>query len=542
MKHVVLSPGSRNTPLIVAISREKKLKKYVIVDERSAAFVAVGIAQQSNKPVAIVCTSGSAVLNYAPAIAEAKYQHLPIIAISADRQTEWIDQNDSQTIQQTNVLGDLVKRSIDIPAYYEHSDTKRWIYNQLNDALQTALNGCRGPVHINVRIKEPLNEQTEKIIAAPIIEHIIPNWKFADNQIIKLANSINAYDKIMIVITQMQPSATLNKAVNKLAELPQVAVLTESISNIYGENLVSCIDRTITSYGEELSEDYSPELLVTFGGAPVSRMIKRFLRKHPRTEEWRIGMDSNIIDTMQHLTCRIETEPESFLQQIMPYIQPNTKASYRDKWLALSATGKRSHNEIIENAEWTAMSAFANIFPTIPNNYRLQLSNGTTIRYAQLFDTYKVARCDCNRGVSGIDGSSSTALGASLASDAPTLLITGDMSFSYDLNAITTQYNHKNFKLIVMENGGGGIFRFIPSTDSLPELEQYCEVKRKFPIKRTAEAFGFTCFEAANITELKERLANLYACDTPAMLIVHTDAETDTKLLKRYMSRNYKKG
>ncbi|MCF0185700.1 MAG: 2-succinyl-5-enolpyruvyl-6-hydroxy-3-cyclohexene-1-carboxylic-acid synthase, partial [Bacteroidaceae bacterium] len=149
---------------------------------------------------------------------------------------------------------------------------------------------------------------------------------------------------------------------------------------------------------------------------------------------------------------------------------------------------------------------------------------------------------DCNRGVSGIDGSSSTALGASLASDAPTLLITGDMSFSYDLNAITTQYNHKNFKLIVMENGGGGIFRFIPSTDSLPELEQYFEIKRKFPIKRTAEAFGFTCFEAANITELKERLAKLYACDTPAMLIVHTDAETDTKLLKRYMSRNYKKG
>ena len=539
VENVVLSPGSRNAPLVVAVARKDELRKFVIVDERSAAFAAVGMALQTSKPVAIVCTSGSAVLNYAPAVAEAKYRNLPLIVVSADRQAEWIDQNDSQTIQQYQILENVVLRSVDIPAYYDHDDTKWWIGNQINDALQCATAGVKGPVHINIRLKEPLNGVCPCTPSRRAVKALPLTKSLAESDLQSLAKIFMESRRVMILATQTQPSPRLAQMMRHFASMPQVTVLSESISNIGGGNVISCIDRTITAHDGDLTADFAPDLLITFGGAPVSRMIKRFLRAHSRQHEWRIGEDSNLIDTMQHVTCLISMNCEQFFEQFLKLVSPqNFSESYAEKWQDLNRKGRESHDVYAGSGEWTAMRAFDVIFPSIPNDYNLHLSNGTSIRYAQLFDNYHPLRCDCNRGVSGIDGSTSTALGASLVSENPTLLITGDMSFSYDLNGIASQYNHKNFKIIVMCNGGGGIFRFIPSTSALPELEQYFEVQRDFPAVDVARALGYTCFEASNEAQLKAQLPQFYECHQPALLAVRTDGEADAALLKRYMRRN----
>lgn len=463
VRQFVISPGTRNAPLIVAISRREDVKTWVIIDERSAAFVALGIAQQTNNPVGLVCTSGTALLNYAPAIAEAFYQKVPLIIISADRPMEWIDQDDSQTINQFRVLNSIVKRSYRIP-YRCTDDTARWYINRtINDAVIEATTCTRGPVHINIEISEPINEQAEcsqnqRIICQPgTIQYL------TEDSLKSLLIDRSILKRIMIVVGFGNADKDLQKVLCELSHYPNIAIITESVSNIVGESFINAVDKTLLAMPEGKRCNYAPDLLITLGGALVSSMLKKFLRTSVIKRHWYIGNSQNIIDCFQHLTHQIPIKPIDFFQQIAPRL--NYESDYNGLWSQLKSDGVRRHNLKIVKTDWSDLMAFSMIAPLIPATVRLQLSNGMTIRYAQLFaDVIKAKSIHCNRGVSGIDGSTSTALGASLTSDDITLLITGDMSFSYDLSGLNSQYNSKRLKIIVMSNGGGGIFKFIKNT------------------------------------------------------------------------------
>ena len=198
VRRAVLSPGSRNAPLLVALARREEIDKYVIVDERSAAFVALGMAQQLGEPVMLVCTSGTAVLNYAPAIAEAYYQKLPLIVVSADRPKEWIDQDDSQTIRQFEVLSQFVKKSYDIPARC-NDDIARWYANRIvNDAMIEAMSGRKAPVHINVQLDEPLAGLSEYEGSQRVIEMIAPSQSVSGCDMEKLLDEAVGKDILVI--------------------------------------------------------------------------------------------------------------------------------------------------------------------------------------------------------------------------------------------------------------------------------------------------------------------------------------------------------
>ena len=276
VRRVVISPGSRNAPLIVALARRAEIGKYVIVDERSAAFAALGMSQQLGEPVMLVCTSGTAVLNYAPAIAEAYYQKLLLIVVSADRPKEWIDQDDSQTIRQFEVLSQFVKKSYDIPARCD-DDTARWYANRIvNDAMIEALSGRRAPVHINVQLDEPLARLSEYAGSQRIIETVLPSQSLSDNDMDTLLDE--AGNKNILVIAGFGgKDSELEYGLDKLASLPNVAVLTETIANLHSDKFIKAVDRTLLAMERGTEDSYKPDLLITVGGAIVSRIVKTFL-------------------------------------------------------------------------------------------------------------------------------------------------------------------------------------------------------------------------------------------------------------------------
>ena len=311
VRRVVLSPGSRNAPLLVAFAREKAIEHLVVVDERVAGFIALGMATRSGEPVALVCTSGTALLNYAPAVAEAYYRHVPLIVISADRPDEWIDQDDSQTIRQQGVLGAFVKQSYHLPAHAD--DTSLWYARRLiNDALLQAQTPCSAPVHINVPLGGSLCEVTDVAPEKPVcIEDMRPVQQLSPADAARLALTISGTRKVMILATMAAPSPVLQEALSLLAKLPQVVVLTESIANMHDDAFIPTIDRVLTVIDNSEKSDFAPQLLITMGGSPVSRMVKEFLRRYSPAEHWRIGNEPHVIDTMQSLTCRLQLDAAS---------------------------------------------------------------------------------------------------------------------------------------------------------------------------------------------------------------------------------------
>lgn len=540
INRAVISPGSRNAPLVVALTRRAGLQTSVVIDERSAAFIALGMAIQSGKPVALVCTSGTALLNYAPAVAEAFYRGVPLIIISADRPEEWIDQDDSQTIWQQNALSPYVKRSCDIPAHTDFSNGE-WVCNRLiNDLLLEAVNGRKGPVHINMRLDAPLNNITDlQPDRSRVIRMVSPSVELPTSEARRIGEMIASPRKVLIIVGFHEPDEKLNRALAKLALLPNVAVMTETIANLHSARFINRIDSTLCRLSKEQREQLAPDVVITAGGALVSRFVKDWLRSLEGVEHWHVGLSHTTIDCFKHLALRIEMRPAIFLRQLASALQIfKAPSDYARLWHEAKISAQGIHEKYIADSPWSDMKVFSYIIPNIPSRWNLHLSNGTPIRYAQLMDCSHIHRCDCNRGVSGIDGCSSTALGASVVYNDTTLLITGDMSCQYDIAAFSSQLVSPKFKVIVICNGGGGIFRFIPSTSSLPELETYFAVGTRLPLRQVADGYGFAYFEAHDFSGLKQSFKKFVSVnDAPAILAVYTPAVESAEVLKQYFQR-----
>ena len=535
LKRVVISPGSRNAPLSIAFARDERIETFVLVDERSAAFFALGMAQQSNEPVGLVCTSGTALLNCAPAVAEAYYQRIPLVVISADRPLEWIDQDDSQAIRQQEALKGMVKGVYQLPVSVQGADD-RWYANRLvNEAFNTALSGRKGPIHLNVPFREPLYglkpylEKNERIVRT-----INPVGDLSDDALETLSSTIRSSSKVLVLVGQTAPSAELQRALERLSSLPQVVVLTETISNLSSPNFITTIDRVITSFTEEELPEYMPELLISFGGPVVSKIIRRMIRFCPPVHHWYIGKGEPLIDTFGALTERIDLSPEAFFRQLVPEAEPVT-SDYATRWKMRDGQQTQKHEAFLQTAEWSDLKVFSILLPSIPQGSHLQVGNSSTVRYAQLFKGCPALHTRGNRGTSGIDGSTSTAAGASVVFEGQTILITGDMSFMYDSHAFWNPYLTSRFKVIVIKNGGGGIFRFIAGPSEVEECEQYFETAQEIDVERLAVFYRLAYFKAGDEASLQEALPRFYAeTERPAVLEVETPRQVNDRVLKAY--------
>lgn len=529
--HIVISPGSRNAPLTIGFTNNSAFNNYSIVDERCAAFFGLGLAQQLKKPVVLLCTSGSAVLNYYPAIAEAFYSDIPLVVISADRPDKFIDIGDGQTIRQKNVFENHILYSANCKEGEEYQ-----LHNeiQINSALNAAIE-LRGPVHINAPFSEPLYELVEDISVRPQhVEARISPVHFSDD-ISDYLKSWNSSKKKMILVGVLPPNSLENDYIQMLASDESVIVLTETTSNLKHSNFFPSIDQLIASLTAEEFEELRPDILLTFGGMVVSKKIKAFLRDYPPHEHWHID-SKKAYDTYFVLKKHFKTSPNIFCAQFLSKTL-KVSSSYKQNWLNIKKKRLLKHDEFDKKCLFSDFSVYSEIIKNLPKDYQLQLSNSATVRYSQLFDVSPSLEIFCNRGTSGIDGSMSTAIGAANGSRLPTIFLTGDLSFFYDSNALWNKYIPHNFRIIMVNNKGGGIFRILPGVKDMKYFESYFETEHDLTAESLCSMHKIEYRKATSRIELVEELNSFYdSSDSPRLLEVMTPSKLNDQILKEYFS------
>ena len=525
VQHIVISPGSRNAPLTIGFTNNPYFKCYSIADERCAAFFALGIAQQIQKPVAVVCTSGSAVLNYYPAVAEAFYSQIPLVVISADRPQNKIDIGDGQTIRQENVLGNHCLYNANL-----REDASAENDNHIQMALHVAVTQ-KGPVHINAPFEEPLYETVSEIQVQPEIVDFNKEEKH-----FSLGNNTketwSKATKKLVLVGELFPNSVAQKYLDILANDPSVVVLTEKTSNLHHPTFIDQIDTLITPFTDEDFKAFQPEILLTFGGMVVSKRIKAFLRKYKPAHHWHVD-ELRAYNTFGALTNHFETKINTFLSQLLTEntIESSYKSSIEKIWKDRVAR----HKEYTAKIPFSDFKVFDFICQNLPKNTQLQVSNSSAIRYLQLFDLDKSIQVFCNRGTSGIDGSTSTAIGAASVTNLPTILITGDISFLYDSNALWNNYIPKNFKIILLNNSGGGIFRILPGHQETETFNTYFETSHQLNASHLAKMYGFDYFDANDEMTLQQQYAAfLNQNEKPSILEIFTPEKTNNGILLEF--------
>lgn len=530
ISRIVISPGSRNAPLTMSFYSDAFFKCYSIVDERCAGFFALGMAQQLREPVAVVCTSGSAVLNYYPAFSEAYYSNIPLVVISADRPESKIDIGDGQTIRQQGIFA--------LHSYYNANltcDDHQFSMNDylIHSALKSAVENS-GPVHINVPFEEPLyqmqsysDSSTEKITDAPKV------YEFSNQDL--FLQRWKSSSKRMALVGSLFPDTLSKASIKALLDDKSVLVLTETLSNIHHPNAITSIDKFLTSVesGAYSNEDLRPDVLLTFGPMVVSKKIKQFLRKNPPKYHYHIDLHKGY-DTYFCLTEHIQCPVDKVLESL-PFVENGKE--YVLYWQNVYQNIEQKHQQFVGQLPFSDMYVFYKIFTSLPHDIDIQLSNSSTVRYAQLFRMNTSWRSFCNRGTSGIDGSTSTAIGASVVSQLPVVLLTGDLSFFYDSNALWNAYTPSRFRIILINNNGGGIFRILPGYRSDEHFQRFFETPHNLTAKHLCEMYGWGYSTARTKSELSEVLDDFFTeKNAPQLLEVFTPRDLNDKVLQQYFS------
>ena len=540
IEDVIISPGSRNAPLTIGFVNHPKINALSVVDERSAAFFALGIAQQTQKPTAILCSSGSALLNYYPAVAEAFYSNIPLVIISADRPKHLIDIGDGQTIRQENVFKNHILFSANL-IEKESSALKN------NELIQTALQSAielKGPVHINIPFDEPLYEivenlydfdfKIEKKESELLKDSLLDEEPLKVEEIQEFSSIWNESVKKIVLVGANYPDNLIQTQLDHIIEDSSVLVFTETASNLYNSKFINSIDKLISHLDDKELKDLQPEILITFGGMIVSKRIKQFLRKFQPKHHWHIDRE-NAPDTFHCLNHHFAISPQLFFSQFF-FLTEKKGSDYQEKWLNIKNSRQLNHNKFLSGVEFSDLKVFDIINQSLPNDTYLQLSNSSIVRYSQLFDLNKTLKVFCNRGTSGIDGSTSTAIGAAYTQIQQTVFITGDISFFYDSNALWNKYIKNNFRIIVINNSGGGIFRFIPGPKSSGALN-YFETPHNLNASHLCKMFDFDYISVEKINDLKEELKIFYQNqDKPKLLEIFTPNSINDKVLKEYFN------
>ncbi|OAB29425.1 2-succinyl-5-enolpyruvyl-6-hydroxy-3-cyclohexene-1-carboxylate synthase [Flavobacterium fryxellicola] len=525
---IIISPGSRNAPLTIGFVSNPAFQCFSIADERAAAFFGLGIAQQTRQPVVLVCTSGSALLNYYPAFAEAFYSQIPLIVLSADRPQSKIDIGDGQTIRQENVFENHSLYNANLQEEVS-ADTDL----KINEAIQTAIHK-KGPVHINAPFEEPLYETVSQLsVTANTIAFANVTQTISSDNLLEFATIWNNSSKKMVLVGVNDPNVINDKITQNFADDDSVVVLTETTSNLHHDTFINNIDTIITPFTSEDFEHFRPDILVTFGGMVVSKRIKAFLRKYKPQHHWHIDT-LRAYDTFGALTEHFEVDPNLFFDAFLP-VTHAVKSTYFKDLDAVKKLRKLKSAIYLAKIPFSDFKVFEKVIQELPTNSKLQISNSSAIRYAQLIDIDPSIEVYCNRGTSGIDGSTSTAIGAAVANEKPTVFITGDVGFLYDSNALWNNYIPKNFKIILINNGGGGIFRILPGHEESPVFNTFFETAHCLTAEHLAKMYGFEYSIASDEISLQTSLTALYAQnDKPSILEVFTPTLKNDSILLQF--------
>jgi len=545
IKQAVISPGSRNAALTLAFARHPDIKTFVIPDERSAGYIALGLAQSSQKPVVLICTSGTAAANLYPAIIEAFYQQVSLLVLTADRPPEWTDQMDGQTIRQQNIYQTHVLKSLQFPVSFDHDDEVWHANRMINEAVLSCNAKTKGPVHVNVPIREPFYPKSEDVFKYSKNLRIINGSRiddsFSETDVEALKRELDGFDKVMVLVGQGNWSSSMHGILTQISKQLNWLIVGDVISNIHSvENAILSHDLILLNHSDQ--HLYKPDLLITFGLSVLSKGLKRFLRRYQPKEHWHVSAKEDSPDTFQSLTRKFDIAPEAFFECIQNDISSLPVASrvFRDDWLIAQKKLSLRFRSFLNDCPKGEFSAFGDIMAQLPENCDLHLANSMPVRYSSYIGV-KNKKGICvwsNRGASGIDGCASTAVGHAINSDQLQILITGDLAFFYDRNAYWHPYVPENLKVIVMNNHGGGIFRLIDGPKQQPELDQYFDTFQNLTAENTAKDFGMRYLYKNADEDLSSILSDFFTAESgKAILEIRSDKRINQEAFEAFKNQ-----
>ena len=546
--HVVVCPGSRNAPLVHNFTVCTDITTYSVTDERSAGFYALGLMQALDTPVAVCVTSGTALLNLFPAVAEAFYQHRPLIVLSADRPQDWIGQLDGQTLPQQHVFGQFVSRSVDLPEVPGHNPegkddewlkTQRWYCNRLvNEALCDVSTSRLStiPVHINIPITEPLATFTVESLPNERVIHYHEIVTSVDASVVsELAEAVRQAHRPMMVIGQYLRFTEDDLPIFRALEA-HMPVLYEPLTGPRGGK---SFDEVLYHHGDV--ESYHPDFVLYGGDTIVSKRLRQFLRQGEK-EIWEISEDGEIHDAFQGLNRVVHGNLRMILQKLAALLgnipSDNLSADYMKGWKQ-SLQRQQALRDTF-NPDYSQMAVVRHFEGLLEDfddyrdgNVAVHYANSSSIRLANIYAHHRVY---CNRGVNGIEGSVSTAAGFSLGTDRQVFLVTGDLSFFYDSNALWNESLGGNLRILLLNNGGGGIFHQLPIAKNSPEAIPAVAGHHHTTAKGLCESYDIRYLCASYKKQFREALQHFFSVssDRPVLLEVFTHREEDTQMMKAY--------
>lgn len=511
IEHAVICPGSRSAPLVFAFNRNKNIKTYSIIDERSAGYFALGMAQQLQKPVALICTSGTAALNFYSAIAEAFYQKIPLVVLTADRPLELLNQQDGQMINQVNVFGSHVRGSLN------YNTILRTSHSELRTFLNKSMYPVMGPVHINVPLVEPLYENLEEEIVIENLEKPLNIFGDFDNK--NIIDALQQTQKRVIIIGQNLPDQELLATLKILAK-KDFAILADVVSNQHESSVLKQFDFLVSQANIETLQVLEPDFIISLGGPVLSKALKLWLKKQKPKFHFRIQQDETLVDTYNNVTEYLFGNNNEVLKSIANAEFPSS--TYAEYLGLMELKSQRKIAEFINqnNVEFNELVTVNFVLKNLPENSQLQIANSTAIRYVSYLGLPdKNISAFCNRGTSGIDGCTSTAIGAANMTNEIATLITGDLAFFYDRNAFWNNFVPNNLRIILLNNHGGGIFNLIDGPNTQPELEEFFLTKHHLTAKNLADENGLNYLICKNNDEFANALETFYDVSERAKII-----------------------
>ncbi|WP_420581464.1 2-succinyl-5-enolpyruvyl-6-hydroxy-3-cyclohexene-1-carboxylic-acid synthase [Reichenbachiella sp.] len=533
IKQAVISPGSRNAALTIAFARHPEIECFSVPDERSAAFIALGISLKTNLPTVLVCTSGSAALNYNPAVSEAYFNQVPLLILSADRPPEWIAQRDGQTIYQEQLFGRHVKQSFVYPSLEENEKGIKHGHEIINEAINTCLDAEMGPVHINLPFREPFYPTSEQSLVfskqLPVIESekpIAKNWQLE-------LNKISNFDRVLILVGQTKRNDKLLGLLSLLSKENNIPVVADIISNVHEvEGVVSSQDVFLKN---SKNNDLQPDLLITLGMSVISKNLKLFLRKYKPKTHWHVRKETQAPDTYLSLSNHFAVGEIEFLQELKKlHSNKIIQSDFQSFWQQINIKTNQ-HIEQFSSDEFSDFNCYKKVLRAIPSGSDLHLANSMAVRYSNVIGLNKDKDVEVygNRGTSGIDGSNSTAVGTALMTNRSTFLLTGDMAFLYDRNAFWHNHLPEHLNIVIFNNHGGGIFRMIDGPSSQPELEEYFETRQIRDASHVAKEFDFEYYPCTTSAELDQSLSHLVKTGKRKIFEIFTNAEESKTAYKQ---------
>jgi 2-succinyl-5-enolpyruvyl-6-hydroxy-3-cyclohexene-1-carboxylate synthase len=518
-RQVVIAPGSRNAPLIRLFTSREGFSCHSIVDERSAGYVALGMARQSGEPVVVVTTSGTAVLNLSPAVAEAFHQQVPLVVLTADRPRERVPQFNNQVCDQRAPYFNHSKGFFEFPAEVRAQEDLESDLHAVEELLKEAMRGPQGPVHLNFPLTEPLY--------VPLPEPLISHDRDSLNEELSGTElslpQVDLSDLRVIILAGMgKGSEEIHLALEQLLSRGQVAVVAENISNLHSEQFISVPELVLGGASPDELKDLVPDVVIAFGQQMVSKRMKLFINSLEKVEIILIPEEASVGEWLTAFAGKLEKKEENI---------------YQRSWLGLEERERQRASAYLEKAPYCNLVAVHKILERVPEGTVIHLGNSATIRNSQLVRARSGLRYFSNRGTSGIDGSVSTAVGSAMISRAPHLLLVGDLSFVYDSNALWNKDFPENLKIAVLNDGGGGIFRLLDGPGKMDFFEEFSVTHHPVSLELLSQSYGRSYMRVEGLDGLGEQLEALFSERARfSVLEVDTTSAENSRIFKDLFS------